>query len=562
MFSKENSNVEIKKMLLVEVYDNIVYAMAVTDSKNNILFTNSAFSKLTGYGEEEVIGKNPSILSSGMHGKDFYLEMWHSIRKKGLWKGEIWNKRKDGKLFLEEITISAIKDVYGNVKNYVSFFIDITERKKLEEKLKFQALYDDLTKLPNRTFFNNQLNQTIQRAVDSNNRCAVIFLDLDRFKDVNDSLGHSIGDELLKATAIRLKEILENKGIVTRYGGDEFAIILHDLKSNFDCIYIVNRIIKSFSKPFILNEFELFITPSIGISIYPNDGEDGESLVKFADSAMYYAKQDGKNTYKFYQKDYMQKSTERLMLTNDLRKAIENNEFLLYYQPKISCNTGELDGVEALIRWRHPKKGMISPDFFISLAEETGLIVHIDQWVMRQACLQIKEWQEKGYKPVKIAVNLSMLQFQQKNLVKIIKSILQETGIHPSNLEIELTERVIMNNPDVALPNIKKLKSLGIQISMDDFGTHYSSLNYLKLLSLNSLKIDQSFIRDLLIDKHDQSIVKAMIQLAHNLDLKVVAEGVETKEQFQFLKSQQCDYVQGFYFDQPLPPAKILKYIS
>jgi EAL domain-containing protein (putative c-di-GMP-specific phosphodiesterase class I) len=318
----------------------------------------------------------------------------------------------------------------------------------------------------------------------------------------------------------------------------------------------------SFSKPFTLNEFELFITPSVGISLFPNDGDDAGTLVKYADSAMYHAKQEGKNTYKFFQKSYMKKSVERLVLASDLRKAIENDEFLLYYQPKFSCKTEKVNGFEALIRWNHPKSGMISPNLFIPIAEETGMIVHIDQWVLYQACLQIKEWKDQGYKPVKIAVNLSMLQFQQKNLLNIVRSILKETGIDPSYLEIELTERVIMDDPEMALKNIQRLKSIGVQISMDDFGVHYSSLSYLKLLPLDRLKIDRSFLQDLLTSKDDQIIVKAMIQLAHNLELTVVAEGVETLEQYYFLKSLQCDEVQGFYFDKPLPASQIINYIS
>lgn len=558
----QETNIDLKKELLVDVYENMIYAISVTDSRNKIQLINPAFTELTGYGEDDVIGKNPSILSSGLHEKHFYKEMWRSLNEKGVWRGEIWNKRKDGALFLEEITIKVIKNSNGKIKNYVSIFIDITERKKLEEKLKFQAYHDDLTKLSNRKYFNYELNQVIQGARSKDKLCAVILLDLDHFKEVNDTLGHSVGDELLIAAANRLKERLKNKGVVTRYGGDEFAIILYNLQNKFECISIMNRIMDSFSKPFTLHELELYSTPSVGISLYPNDGDDGETLVKYADSAMYHAKQEGKNTYKFFQKSYMKKSIERLILASDLRKAIENNELLLYYQPKFSCKTEKVNGFEALIRWEHPKQGMVSPNCFIPLAEETGMILHIDQWVLYQACLQLKEWQAQGFKPVKIAVNLSMLQFQQKNFLNIVRSILKETGIDPSYLEIELTERVIMDDPEVALKNIKRLKALGVQISMDDFGIHYSSLSYLKLLPLDRLKIDRSFLQDLLTSKDDQTIVKAMIQLAHNLDLTVVAEGVETIEQYNFLKANHCDEVQGYYFDKPLPATNIIKYIS
>lgn len=301
MLNKETT-IELKKELLVDVYENMIYAISVTDARNKIQLINPAFTELTGYSEDDVIGKNPSILSSGIHEKHFYKEMWRSLNKKGFWRGEIWNKRKDGELFLEEITIKAIKNNNGKIKNYVSIFIDITERKKLEEKLKFQAYHDDLTKLPNRKYFYYELNQVIQRTDGKDKLCAVIFLDLDHFKDINDTLGHSVGDELLIAAANRLRERLQNKGVVTRYGGDEFAIILYNLQNKFECISIMNRIMDSFSKPFTLHGFELFITTSVGISLYPNDGDDGDTLIKYADSAMYHAKQEARILINFFKR--------------------------------------------------------------------------------------------------------------------------------------------------------------------------------------------------------------------------------------------------------------------
>ncbi|NSL52698.1 putative bifunctional diguanylate cyclase/phosphodiesterase [Calidifontibacillus erzurumensis] len=556
-----NHSFKMKNELLAEVYNHMVYGMCVTNSKNRILYVNQAYTKLTGYSEEEVKGKDPKILSSGLHDKAFYREMWRSIRQKGMWKGEIWNKRKSGELFLEEISIYVIKDQDGRIKNYVSVFLDITERKKLEEQLKFLAYYDNLTKLPNRTYFYQILNETMKKTTDTKSMCAVIFLDLDRFKDINDTLGHGMGDQLLKMAAKRLTKVIGSHGTVARYGGDEFAIILHDVPSKFTCMHVANKIIKSFSNPFALHEFEFFVTPSIGISLFPHDGNDAESLVKNADSAMYHAKQEGMNNYKFYKKKFMKKSVDRLILANDLRRAIQKNEFHLCYQPQFSCKTGELIGMEALIRWHHPKNGIISPNLFIPIAEETRMIIHIDQWVLKQVCKQIKDWIDIGFHPPKISVNLAMPLFQHKNLTSIIESILSETGIDPSYLVIELTERIVMDNPDVALENIKRLKAIGLKISMDDFGVHYSSLNYLKLLSPDYLKIDRTFIKNVLMDQDDQAIVKAVIQLAHHMGLTVIAEGVETEEQYQFLKDYECDGVQGFYFDHPLPSKEAVKYI-
>lgn len=553
---------EEKEKIAAKVFENIMDGVMITDQNNFIQFVNPAFTRITGYQENEVIGKKPRILSSGKHDTDFFQTMWNSIHKTGMWKGEIWNKKKNGELYLEEITINALKDHKGHVCNYVAIFKDITERKSLEEKLQFQALHDDLTKLPNRNCFYEQLNKTIEHASNTNAAFGVIFLDLDRFKEINDTLGHSAGDELLKAVADRLRQTVRQSDLVARLGGDEFVVILQHLNKSSDCIKVAEKIKDSFSKPFLLGDYDLYITPSMGISVYPDNGMDAETLVKHADTAMYQAKQHGKNTFKFFSSEFDDESFERLMLASDLRKAIDRTEFILHYQPQFSLHTGELVGFEALIRWNHPKKGMIPPGSFIPLAEETGMIIPIDQWVLREACLQNVKWQQQGYKPVRISVNLSMLQFQRQNVFELIQSILKDTGLDPHYLEIELTESIIMDNPEITSKNIQQLKTIGVQISLDDFGTHYSSLSYLKRLSLDRLKIDQSFMRDLADNKDDQIIVQTMIQLAHNLNLRVVAEGAEHQEHLEFLKNHRCDEVQGYYYSKPVPAMEAVKWID
>ncbi|WP_163971666.1 putative bifunctional diguanylate cyclase/phosphodiesterase [Oceanobacillus halotolerans] len=550
-----------KKEILAKAFHRMSHAMSVTNENNQIIYVNPAFTKLTGYTEEEIFGRNPNILSSGHHDRNFYKKMWHSIRHHNMWRGEIWNKRKNGELFLEEITIYVLRDEQGKITNHISIFTDITDKKKLEEQIKFQALHDDLTLLPNRNYFYQELDRVMNETSNPEQKFAIIFLDLDRFKEVNDTLGHSIGDDILKESAERLKAAIRNKAFITRYGGDEFIILLKGMKQKSECIALINEMMSQFEQSFCVNNYELYITPSIGVSIFPDDGKDKETLVKHADSAMYEAKQNGKNTYVFYQKHIDQESFEKLMLASDLRSAIKNEEFILYYQPQLCLETKEIIGFEVLIRWNHPVKGMVSPGTFIPLAEETGMITQIDQWVLRNACLQCKKWQDQGYNPVKIAVNLSMLQFQQKFLIETVQDALTSAGLDPYYLELEVTESVIMENTERTLFNIKKLNSIGVKVSLDDFGKHYSSLSYLKKLSLDRLKIDRSFIRDMLTDHDDQIIVKAIINLAHNLNLTVVAEGVEQKEQLLFLESHNCNEIQGFYLSKPLPAQKANNYI-
>ncbi|SHG29771.1 sensor domain-containing protein [Ornithinibacillus halophilus] len=549
-----NDDSQTRNHILAKAYENMPQAMCVTNEKNKIIYINPSYTKLTGYLPEEVIGKNPNILSSGIQDRDFYQSMWRTLRQEGKWTGEMWNRKKNGELFLEEITIQIFTDEKGHIENHVAMFRDITEKKQLENKLHYQAHHDELTELPNRNYLYEYICTCLKdKSITS---WAVMFLDLDRFKEINDTLGHSAGDALLKHVAIRLSNAVSDEVFISRYGGDEFVIIDSTVSNQLECKLSVYRILKAFEQPFEIEGYNLYITPSIGISMYPDHGDDADTLLKHADAAMYKAKHTKNEAFHFYRPVDSKESFEKLMLANDLRQAIKNNEFTLYYQPQSSLKTNKITGVEALIRWNHPQKGMISPGVFIPIAEETGLIQEIDQWVLYQACLQHKHWLDKGFPPIKIAVNLSMTQFQKKNLFEIVSKTLSKTGVSPKYIELELTESVIMENPELTLSNIKKLNSIGIQLSLDDFGTHYSSLLYLKKLPLNRLKIDKSFVLDLLNDSDDRVIIQAMINLAHNLNMTVIAEGVENQQQLSFLQKNHCDEIQGFYLSKPIPQEK------
>ncbi|CAM4420713.1 EAL domain-containing protein [Paenibacillus alkaliterrae] len=449
------------------------------------------------------------------------------------------------------VEISSRIFTLNGVKVVLADSRDITERKRAEETIKHMAYHDALTGLPNRSLFYNRLSYAMLHAKIHNLMLAVMFVDLDRFKLINDTLGHSVGDFLLQAVAERLQNCLREVDTLSRQGGDEFTVIIEKIAKE-EAAHVAQRILYSFSQPFLIEGRELFITPSIGVSLYPADGHDIETLVKNADTAMYHAKEQGRNNYQFYTSDMNKMITKKMMLENALRKALERQEFTIFYQPQVSIQTNKMIGMEALIRWQHPEMGLISPTEFIPLAEETGLIVPIGEWVLRTVCSQNKAWQAAEYPPVRISVNLSARQFQQGNLADTLSRILQETRLEPQYLELEITESIIMQNIEKTIATLNELKLMGVQISVDDFGTGFSSLSYLKHFPVDTLKIDQSFVWDINICPKDTAIVTTIINMAHNLQLKVIAEGVETQEQFTFLKQQQCDEVQGYLFSKPL----------
>ena len=549
---------EEQMRLSAMVLDNTLEGVMITDDQLNIIMVNPAFIKTTGYSEEEAIGQQPSLLSSGRHDLAFYKNLWKVLKTTGQWQGEIWNRRKDGDIYPEWLNISVIKDEQDNVINYAGVFSDITTQEHVRDRLHNLAYYDALTKLPNRELFHDRLQNALAQSRRQGSMVGLMFLDLDRFKNINDTLGHRAGDELLRAVAAKLQNSTRDMDTVSRLGGDEFTIILPAISGAEDAAKIAQKIIDSFSQSIRLDDgTELFSATSIGISIFPNDGENDEVLIKNADTAMYRAKAAG-GGYQFYTAEMSAQFTELMHLESELHKALDGDELSLAYQPQIDLKTGRLVGMEALARWYHPTLGWISPAKFIPIAEETGLIQQLGDWVIREACLQAAQWRVSIGDDWRMAVNISARQIRGKNLQAYIKKVLKETGVPGHMLELEFTESALIDNIDDIQQLIEKAKDDGIHLSIDDFGTGYSSLSYLKRFSIDKLKIDQSFVRDIVTDKNDASIVKTIINMGHNLDLIVIAEGVETAEQLKFLTENGCDEVQGYYFSPP----KLAKEIS
>lgn len=549
---REQRKTETSLRLSAQVFESSRDAIIITDSQNNIISTNRAFTQITGYHSEEVIGKNPRILQSGRHERTFYQALWATLNLNGYWQGEIWNRRKSGEIFPEWLSISAIADAKGEILNYVAIFSDISDVKAAKANIEFLINYDPLTALPNRRFFIDRLDQAIKTAIREKTKFAVLFFDLDHFKDVNDSLGHGIGDQMLVEIAARLKDCLREVDNVSRLSGDEFAAVIINPDDIGNVIAVAKKIIEAIREPFKLNCHELHMTTSIGISMYPDDGKDCETLLKNADTAMYAAKKNGRDNFEFFSSAMSVHVFERLSMENSLRTALENNKLLLHYQPQVAIESGRIVAMEALLRWPHPDLGMVSPDKFISLAEETGLIVPIGKWVLNEACRQNKAWQEQGLIAIPIAVNLSAVQFRQHNLEDIIRDALVASELKPCYLELELTESLLMDCSEYSVRLLKNLRQMGIQLSIDDFGTGYSSLTYLTRFPISKLKIDRSFCQNIPDDSNNSAISRAIISLGHELSLSVIAEGVEEHRQLSFLAAQQCDLVQGYLYSKPL----------
>ena len=534
------------------VFDSTSEGIIITDARGRIESVNSAFSDITGYREDELIGKNPSLLQSGQHDESFYQEMWQSIEKTGQWRGEIQNRRKNGEIYTELLSINSFKDDHNVVIQYVGVITDISSIKQTEHKLEYLAHHDPLTDLPNRLLCNARLEHELQVAQRHGELVAVMFLDLDLFKNINDSLGHALGDKLLKKVAVRIKQAIRNEDTVSRLGGDEFVLIIGSLKSKLDATQFSKNILELFTEPFVIDEHEVFAGASIGISVFPIDGRDAETLLKNSDAAMYRAKSEGRNNYQFYTPDLTSNACERLSMETYLRHALENNELILHYQPQYSLKSGQILAVEALLRWQHPEHGLIYPDKFISVAEETGLIVPIGEWVLETACSQLAKWKNSDCMPLRMAVNLSARQFWNPGLAKAVQEILKNTGVQPSELDLELTESIIMHDTRITDDALNTFHDMGVELSIDDFGTGYSSLSYLKRFPIDRLKIDRSFVRDITTDKNDADMIKSIIALGHCMGLKVLAEGVETEEQLNYLKEHGCDEVQGYYYSRPV----------
>ena len=548
--------------LSAKVFESNTEAIMITDAAQHIVMVNQAFTEITGYSPDEVLGKTPKILASGRQNKEFYEVFWHSLNTSDQWRGEIWNLRKNGEIFPEWVTISVLRDEQSRVTHYVAVYLDITERKKEEEHIKYLANYDVLTGLPNRYLLADRVEQALSSAQRNQDKVAVLFIDLDHFKNINDSLGHDIGDALLKQVAGRLKSCLRRTDTIARQGGDEFVAVLTDLDSADEVIFIAEKMIESLQEKFILGEYQLSITPSIGIGVYPEDGETPVELLRSADLAMYRAKDRGRNNFQFYAPEMNIKAVERLRLENCLRKAISDQQLMVYFQPKVNVESGEMSGMEALLRWNHPEMGFVSPALFIPVAEESGLINEIGDWVLRQTCLQARLWQAQGYEIVPIAVNISARQLKQGNLAANILSILRDKRLDARYLELEITESMLMDMGQAELSMLEQLRDSGVLLALDDFGTGYSSLSRLKNLPLDRLKIDQSFVRDIVTDPDDASIVSATAVLAHALGLKVTAEGVETQEQLNYIRTLKCEEYQGYLFSRPVPAEEVARFFK
>jgi len=534
------------------VFESTAEGVMITDTQQRISAVNRAFSEITGYSESEALGHTPRLLASGLHDSAFYAAMWHQLTLEGHWQGEISNRRKNGELYPNWLTINAVRNQEHQTTHFVAVFADISSLKHAQARLDYQAHHDPLTGLPNRTLFESRLLAALNSQQDSGGQGAVLFLDLDRFKHINDSLGHPVGDLLLKGIAVRLKEQLRDIDTVARLGGDEFIILLPGLHQPSDADHIASKLLNCFNAPFQAGEHEFFISASIGTSLYPKDGCDVATLIKNADAAMYRSKAKGRNRVERYTRELTAQASERVALEHELRRAIERNELTLYFQPKISLGNHELVGAEALIRWRNPSFGEVPPEHFIPLAEENGLILPIGDWVLEQACLHLQHWNQHYESFGPLSVNLAGAQLRQPDLLNRIEQLLRDHDLQPGLLQLEITENFIMSQAEEALEVLHQLKHLGVQLAIDDFGTGYSSLSYLKRLPLDFLKIDQSFVRGLPDDPHDVAIVRAIIALGRSMQFTVIAEGVENQEQQAFLALEGCEQIQGYIVSLPL----------
>lgn len=553
-FSSEarREQAEAQLGLAAEVFRHSNEGFIITDADGNIILVNACFTKITGYTADDVLGRNPRLLASHRHDEAFYSAMWRDIGNNGFWRGEVWNRRKDGSIYPEWLSVTRVQDAVGGTTHYIGIFTDITQQKYAEERIHRLAHFDELTGLPNRTLLTDRITHAISQANRSNTSLALMFLDLDHFKNVNDSLGHHIGDKLLIQIGERLKAAVREEDTVARLGGDEFILLLSDTDAN-GAMHVAEKILSSVSKTFKIDQYELITTPSIGIAMFPEDGMDMDGLFKSADAAMYRAKEGGRNDYRFFTQEMQRRTDRMLQLENALRHAIDDGQLKVYYQPQICIDSGRIIGAEALLRWQHPEFGMVSPSEFIPIAEDTGQILKIGEWVLRNAMLQLKSWIDDGADPIIIAVNLSAVQFRQFHLAELVMRVLEEVNVSPEYLELELTEGTAMSDPQTAIAIMDNLHAQGIRMSIDDFGTGYSSLAHLKRFQVYKLKIDQSFVRDITEDPEDKAIVSAVISMAKSLGLRTIAEGVETEGQLDFLRNQGCDEVQGYLYSKPLP---------
>ncbi|WP_341501997.1 EAL domain-containing protein [Gallaecimonas sp. GXIMD4217] len=548
---------EAQLRLMSTVFQASRDGIIITDAEQRIQAVNAAFSQITGYREQQVLGQKPAIFDPGNHEPSFYEAMWQALNDKGFWQGEIWNRRQDGDIYPQWLSITRVNDEQGQPSHYVAVFSDISERKEAEERIAFLAYHDPLTGLPNRALLEDRFNQAQSQARRQNQQLAVLFLDLDRFKGINDSLGHGIGDELLKAVVARLEHLVRSSDTLSRQGGDEFILILQNISDSTEVAYIAERILEQFESPFQVQDYSLNIGTSIGIALYPDDGEDFETLLKKADTAMYHVKDSGRGAFSFFTPAMDQQACERLQMEAALRQALKNGELSLHYQPQVALGSGRIVGVEALMRWSSPQLGEVPPSRFIPLAEETGLILSLGRWLLEEACSQMVSWRQQLGFDGRMAVNLSVKQVSKEDFLPQLAGILNRTGLPAQQLELELTESLLMQDVGATLEVVRQLKAMDVRLAIDDFGTGYSSLSYLKRFAVDTLKVDRSFVSGLGEDDQARILVRAIVQMAHSLDLSVVAEGVENTEQLAVLLAEGFDHAQGYHFGRPMAAEQV-----
>jgi len=552
---------EAQMQLLASAFEHSGEAILISDSDNRIITVNPAFTELTGYTLADVQGKNPRLLSAGRNTETEYAAMWQALHERGFWQGEVWDRRKDGGVYPKWLSISVIPDDEGSVRYYIAHFTDISTERAVEARLHHIAHHDMLTGLVNRLSLKGRLEQALAAAEREGGRVALLFIDLDRFKVVNDTLGHHVGDELLIEVARRLQDAVRGSDVVARLGGDEFVIMLTGIEHTSVVASVAEKLVLSIDEPYVIEGHDLYTSPSIGIAIYPTDGGDGETLMKNADAAMYHAKAAGRNNFQFFDAKMNDAALERLKIEHSLRLALTRDEFCLHFQPIIDMASGRVVEVEALVRWQHPQMGLLPPAKFIGIAEETGLIQPLGEWVFWAACRQLADFQSAGITGVKMGINISALQMRNGNLPILARGAIEALGLVASSLVFEITESVAMQRPDETVRILDLLHDMGVEIAIDDFGTGYSSLSYLRMFPISHLKLDRSFVEEIGHGPGNAVICDATISLAHSLGLKLVAEGIETVEQYDYLQGRGCDQAQGYLFSRPLPADEVLAFI-
>jgi len=557
----ERKRLEDQMRLAATVFENTGEGLFITDSARKIIHVNRAFTDITGYAAAEVLGRNPRVLASGRHDADFYGRMWVALEANGRWQGDIWDRRKSGEMFVGWQNIAVVRNADGIVTNYVAVLSDITSRKEVEERLSYAANHDPLTGLPNRSLFQERLSRALARAQRNHGLVALLFIDLDRFKQVNDTLGHLIGDKLLQQVAERISGAIRQGDTVARLSGDEFTVILEELQDPHDVAVVAHKIVRLLADSFDLSGNLTRISSSIGVALYPADAGDSQTLIKLADSAMYRAKHGGRNACQFHSEAVNAQAFQRLVLEEALRGALERDEFLLHYQPVFEASGGRLVAVEALLRWRHPEVGMVLPGQFLALAEETGLLPPIGQWVLATACRQVKTWQDEGFADLELGVNVSAGQLRQVGFVETVAEALEASGLGPDKLALEIPESGVQERGVDTGDILARFAALGIRLAIDEFGAGYSSFTFLRRLPANSLKIAQSFVRDATVASDEVGIVTAIVAVARGLHMTVVAPGVETEEQLRRLAEDGCDRVQGFLFARPMSAEAMGEYL-